>query len=164
MSILIGTILLWGAALYLLRRLWRDDRELYFEALRRSRTMTLFILPRIAVGLLGAGFLAELLPEDEMAALFGKDAGFLGVVVATLFGAVTPAGPFVAFAVGAAALKAGASEAALIAYLTSWCVFCINRSLVYEMPLLGVRFLYLRHALSLPAPFLLGGLTMALPL
>jgi uncharacterized membrane protein YraQ (UPF0718 family) len=163
MSIVIGTILLWGGAAYLLRRLWRNDRALFHEALSRSRTTFLFILPRVAVGLIGSGFLAELLPEDHIGSLFGYEAGFTGVMLATFFGAVTPGGPFVAFAIGAAALKAGASEAALVAYVTSWSVFCLNRSFAYELPILGARFMTTRWALSLPVPFLIGSIVMLLP-
>lgn len=53
MSIIIGSILLWGAGLYLLRKLWHEDRALFREALRKSRATFIFILPRIVVGQIG---------------------------------------------------------------------------------------------------------------
>jgi hypothetical protein len=164
MSILIGTALLWAACICLIYRLWRNDKVLLHEAYRRSLSTAAFIAPRIAAGLIGAGFLAELLPHDNIAMLFGEGAGFRGIVLASLFGPLTPGGPFVAFAIGAAALKAGAGEAALISYVTSWSVNCLNRDMVYEMPLLGARFMRLRWLLSLPAPLILGGIAMLLPL
>lgn len=164
MSIFIGTALLWLASLWLIQHLWRTDRTLLHQAYRRSLATAAFLAPRIAIGLIGAGFLAELLPQDNIAGLFGDDAGFGGVVLASLLGPLTPGGPFVAFAIGAAALKAGAGEAALISYVTSWSVICLNRDMIYEMPLLGVRFMRLRWLLSLPAPFILGGIAMLLPL
>ncbi len=164
MSIVVGTVLLWAASLYLIRKLWREDKALLHEAYRRAVSTTLFIVPRVSVGLVGAGFLAELLPQDNIAMLFGKEAGFMGVMLASIFGPLTPGGPFVAFAISAAALKAGASEAALISYVTGWSVLNLNRDLVYEMPLLGVRFTRLRWLLSLPVPFITGGLAMLLPL
>ena len=103
MSILIGTALLWAASLWLIQHLWRTDKPLLHAAFRRSLSTAAFIAPRIAVGLIGAGFLAELLPQDNMAMLFGESAGFRGVVLAALCGPLTPGGPFVAFAIGAAA-------------------------------------------------------------
>jgi uncharacterized membrane protein YraQ (UPF0718 family) len=164
MSIFLGTALLWAASLWLIYRLWRTDKTLLHTAYRRSLATGAFIAPRISVGLIGAGFLAELLPQDKIAMLFGESAGFSGVVLASLVGPLTPGGPFVAFASGAAALKAGAGEAALISYVTSWSVICLNRDMVYELPMLGARFMRLRWLLSLPAPFILGGIAMHLPL
>lgn len=73
-----------------------------------------------------------------------------------MFGVVSPGGPFVAFAIGAAALKAGCGSGALIAYVTAWSLFALTRTLSYELPLLGIGFLRLRTILSLPVPVLLG--------
>lgn len=160
MNILIGSVVLWGASLYLIHKLWREDRDLLREASRNMISTALFILPRIVIGIIGSGFLAELLPQDNIASLFGEEAGYLGIILACIAGPLTPGGPFVAFAIGAAALKAGASEAALISYVTSWSVLNINRDLVYELPLLGARFMRLRWLLSLPVPFIVGGLVM----
>ncbi|MBX2805473.1 MAG: hypothetical protein KTR19_05850 [Hyphomicrobiales bacterium] len=162
MSILIGSVLLWAASLTIARKLWIEDREVLREALRRMVSTSVFIIPRVAVGLIGSGFLAELLPQDNIAMLFGKEAGYMGVMLASLFGPLTPGGPFVAFAIGAAALKAGASEAALIGYVTSWSLLCLNRDLVYELPVLGARFMRLRWLLALPVPFIIGALAMLL--
>jgi uncharacterized membrane protein YraQ (UPF0718 family) len=162
MSIVIGSVLLWAACLWLIRKLWREDRALLHDARRRMVSTTAFVLPRVAVGLVGSGFLAELLPQDNIAMLFGAEAGYMGVVLASIFGPLTPGGPFVAFAIGAAALKAGASEAALISYVTSWSLLCLNRDLVYELPVLGGSFMRLRWVLSLPIPFIVGGLAMLL--
>ncbi|MGB0659513.1 MAG: hypothetical protein ACPGNV_04965 [Mangrovicoccus sp.] len=158
MNILIGTVVIWGAALWLLRRHLAKTPQDWLAIRDRSMDLFLYLLPRIAVGLIGAGFLAEMLPEELVAAHFGTDAGLWGMILATFFGAITPGGPFVAFAIGAAALKAGASIGMLTAYITAWCVICMNRSLAYELPLMGAGFLWPRIALGLPLPFVLGEL------
>ena len=156
MNILIGTVLIWAVALYLLRRVQLAHPERLPELRDRCRTLFLFMLPRIFVGLIGAGFLAALLPQELVAEVFGQDAGLRGVVIAVLAGAATPGGPFVAFAIGAAALKAGAGQGALIGYLSSWCVICALRTLAYELPMMGAGFARTRILLSLPFVLLLG--------
>ena len=112
-------------------------------------------------GLIGAGFMAELLPVDQVERIFGEGSGVWGVMLATLFGTLTPGGPFVAFAIGASALKAGAALAPLMAYITAWCVFNLNRTLAYELAFMGRRFTMIRHIISLPVPFLTGVLLLA---
>ncbi|MHC0052629.1 hypothetical protein [Actibacterium sp. D379-3] len=156
MNILIGTVLLWALALVLLRRLRATHPDMMPAVIARTRATTLFMVPRIFVGLVGAGFLAELLPVDHIERLFGASSGLTGVALATLFGAATPGGPFVAFAIGASALKAGAGWAPLMAYVTAWSVMNLNRAIAYELPLMGRRFMLIRSALSLPLPLILG--------
>ena len=162
MNILIGSLMLWLVAIYLLVRLRARDPDRLPEAFERAGQTVLFVLPRVAVGLLGAGFLGAILPQDDVARWFGQDAGWLAVLLASGVGAVTPGGPFVVFAIGAGALKAGATEAALIAYVSAWSVIAINRSLVYELPILGGSFLARRIALSLPVPLVLGAVAQML--
>lgn len=160
MNILIGTVLLWALALELLRRLRRQDAQALAPVFARTREMMIFMIPRIFVGLVGAGFMAELLPVGQIDRYFGAGSGAGGMVLATVLGAATPGGPFVAFAIGAAALKAGAGWAALMAYVTSWSVVNLNRSFAYELPLMGRRFLLIRSLVSLPLPLILGGLML----
>jgi len=161
MNIVIGTILLWALALEVLRRMRRDAREHLPALWAQTRDRLVFMVPRVFAGLIGAGFLAELMPVEHVDEYFGNASGFGGVLLATVLGAATPGGPFVAFAIGAAALKAGAGWAALIAYVTCWSVINLNRAIAYELPLMGRRFTVLRTVLSLPLPLVLGGLVLA---
>jgi len=161
MNILIGTILLGALAVFALRQMRRHAPDDLPELWGRVRETMVFMVPRIFAGLIGAGFMADLLPVDHIEDYFGQDAGLFGVILATPLGAITPGGPFVAFAIGAAALKAGAGWAPLVAYVTSWSVVNLNRTIAYELPLMGRRFTLLRIAVSLPLPLILGGLVLA---
>lgn len=156
MNILIGTVLIWGAAAWAIRHLHRTAPEARPELYRRAGQTFLFMLPRLAVGLIGAGFLAALLPEAFVQRWLSAQSGLQGILLATGFGVLTPGGPFVAFAIGASALKAGAGAGALVAYVTSWSLVSMVRTLSYEVPLMGRRFTLLRVLISLPAPILLG--------
>lgn len=161
MNIVIGTILLGALAAYLLARLRVRHPEALPVAFRNARNTMIFMLPRLVVGLLGAGFMAALLPVEHIEETFGRGSGPGGILLASLAGALTPGGPFVAFAIAAVALKAGAGYSALMAYCIAWCVFALNRSLAWELPVLGPRFLLVRWALSAPVPVIVGLVVLA---
>ncbi|MGL5446316.1 MAG: hypothetical protein ACRDBL_03295, partial [Rhabdaerophilum sp.] len=114
----------------------------------------------LAIGILGSGYLAHLLPKETVLALFGPNSGWTGTALASLAGALTPGGPVVGFALGAASLKAGADLAQVVAYVTAWSLFTFNRIITWELPSMPWRIVLLRIAVSLPFPFLAAGVTM----
>lgn len=116
------------------------------------------LVPRMVCALLAAGFIAELIPKQAIAAWLGEDAGLLALPVAAATGLLVPSGPVIAFAIAAVFAKAGASGAALITFITSWSVYAGHRILIYELPLLGASFLRLRALSVLALPFLAGAL------
>ena len=91
-------------------------------------------LPRIAIGMIGSGFIAEILPRHLMPGWFGAGTGVTGLAIATVAGALTPGGPVVGFALAAAALKSGAGAPQVIAYTIAWALFALPRVLIYEIP------------------------------
>ena len=120
----------------------------------------LHLLPRIAIGVVGSGFIAEALPDEWIAPWLGPESGFLGVAIATLGGALTPGGPVVGFSIGAAALKSGAGAPQVIAYSTAWALYAIHRLVMWEVPLMPPRVVWLRAAVSLPLPFIAAAIAM----
>lgn len=78
----------------------------------------------------------------------------VGVGLAVLGGALTPGGPVVGFSIGAAALKGGAGAPQVIAYVSAWALFAVQRLFLWEMPVMPARLVWLRAAASLPLPFL----------
>ena len=155
-------ILLWvvvaGLAFFAALR----GRILLNEGLREGCIEFIRLLPRIAIGVVGSGFIAEVLPKALVAAWIGPGSGFTGVVIATLGGALTPGGPVVGFSIGAAALKGGAGAPQVIAYSTAWALYAIHRLLIWEVPLMPARIVWLRAMVSLPLPFLAAGLAIML--
>jgi uncharacterized membrane protein YraQ (UPF0718 family) len=121
------------------------------------------LMPRLAVGVIGAGFIAKAMPHEPIQAWLGPSSGFSGLFFAAVAGGLTPGGPVVGFAIGAAALKAGAGLPQVMAYVTGWSLYTINRLFVWEVPSMPPRMVWLRLAASLPFPFLVGGLAMLLP-
>ena len=156
MNVLIGTILIGAGALWLWSKL--PNAEWSRAAYHASYDMLCFTAPRILVALLGAGFFAELLPEDSVRRLLGEEAGVLAVLLAVGLGPITPGGAFVSFAIAAAALKTGAAPVAAIAYVTSWSLFSTNKIFAYELPFMGRQATLIRILVSLPVPFLVAGM------
>jgi hypothetical protein len=120
----------------------------------------LLLLPRIGIGVIGSGFLAEALPNEWIAPWLGPQSGSFGVMIATIGGALTPGGPVVGFSIGAAALKSGAGAPQVIAYSTAWALYAIHRLLIWEVPLMPARVVWLRAMVSLPLPFLAAALAI----
>jgi hypothetical protein len=112
------------------------------------------LMPRIFIGIVGSGYLAEVLPQDLVGRWLGPESGAIGVGLAVLGGVLTPGGPVVGFSLGAAALKGGAGAPQVIAYTTAWALFAFQRLFMWEIPVMPARLVWLRVAASLPLPFL----------
>jgi hypothetical protein len=155
-------ILLWSIVAALIVIAGMRGRVLVHEGLRAGLIEFLRLLPRICVGVIGSGFLAEVLPKTLVAPWLGPQSGLLGVVIATIGGALTPGGPVVGFSIGAAALKSGAGAPQVIAYSTAWALYAVHRLLIWEVPLMPARVVWLRAAVSLPLPFIAAAAAMVL--
>jgi uncharacterized membrane protein YraQ (UPF0718 family) len=132
------------------------SQSLCIDALRGGLRDFLQLLPRIAVGVIGSGYLAALLPQAVIAAWLGPHSGFTGLSLAAIAGALTPGGPVVGFALATTALKSGAGAPQVIAYSTAWSLYTIQRLLNWEIHMMAPRFVWLRAAVSFPLPILAG--------
>jgi uncharacterized membrane protein YraQ (UPF0718 family) len=155
-------ILLWLVVAVLALVAAARGRVLLNDGLRDGVVEFLRLLPRICIGVIGSGFIAEVVPKALVAPWLGPESGFLGVVIATLGGALTPGGPVVGFSIGAAALKSGAGAPQVIAYSTAWALYALHRLVIWEVPLMPARVVWLRAAVSLPLPFIAAASAMLL--
>ena len=149
-------LLLWAAAaigcLWALRR----DPAILCGALAQARASLFAVLPIIAIALPTAGFLGELVPERFAAQLFGPESGVLGHLAATVAGAALPGGPFVSFPLVLALWSAGAGPAQMVTLISAWSVLGVNRTILWEAPLMGWRFVLMRLAATAWLPLLSG--------
>jgi len=136
---------------------WRRPRA-HGHAIKTARNQLRMLAPRLPFALLAAEFIGRLLPRDQVVAWLGEGSGGLGVALASLLGALMPGGPMVAFPLAIALERAGAAAPVLVALITAWALIAINRTLLFEVPLLGVRFTLDRLLASVLLP-LLAGLT-----
>jgi uncharacterized membrane protein YraQ (UPF0718 family) len=159
MVVFVFTAFLFGVAGLCLAIAWRRGDGSAQAGLKEAWLDFLHLLPRLAVGVVGAGFIAKAMPQETVVQWLGPASGLQGVTVASIAGALTPGGPVVGFAVGAAALKAGAGLPQVFAFVTAWSLYTINRVLVWEVPTMPRRFVATRMLASLPFPFLVAGAT-----
>jgi len=154
------TLFLWALVAALAGVAAMDGTDRLRSGARTGVIAFLRLIPRLAIGVLGAGYLAEMLPQDLVGRWLGPESGMLGTLIASVAGALTPGGPVVGFSIGAAALKGGASAPQVIAYTTAWALFALPRILMYEIPMMPARLVWLRVVVSLPLPFIAAGIAM----
>jgi uncharacterized membrane protein YraQ (UPF0718 family) len=157
-----GALALWALALVLavwaLRRATANARA----AMAAAGERFIEIMPRIALAVIAAGFLGALIPGEPVARLIGPDSGLSGILLASLVGGFVPGGPILSFPLVVVLAKAGAGLPQLIAFLTAWSVFALQRVLIYEVTLMGWRFTAVRLVSSLALPPLAGLTALAL--
>lgn len=125
-------------------------------ALRRTLDMLIDIMPAMAGAVLLAGLMQVLVPRDLVTRWMGSGSGLRGLFVATVAGALTPAGPMAAFPLAAAFLTAGADFGSATAYLVAWSVLGINRIIVWDIPVMGTDFTVVRLLATVPLSFIAG--------
>ena len=158
----ISAIIIWLLAIILLLIVFVKNKKNIPEALNISLNQFILVLPRLPLSLLAAGFITVVLPKELISSWIGHDSGFFGLLIAAVIGSIIPSGPIVAFPVAIALYKLGAGSPQLVAFLTGWSSFQITRMLLWEVPFLGWGFAYKRVIVSIPLPFIAGGISMLL--
>lgn len=162
MTIYIVEAILWLLVAALALAAAVKGRILFRDGLREGSMDFVRLMPKVLLGVIGSGFVAAVMPADLTARYLGPESGFVGVAIAVLGGAFTPGGPVVGFSIGAAAIKSGAGAPQVIAYVTAWALFAVQRFFLWELPIMPRRLVWLRVIASLPLPFLVAGASMLL--
>ena len=135
---------------------WRDGQARFLEILFSDLTLFVDILPKVLAACLIAAFVAVLMPRAVVVRWVGAESGWLGIIIATLAGAICPGGPITIFPIAAAFVAIGADTGAAIAFITSWTLLGYARILVWELPFFGGEFVIWRTVISLPLPIVAG--------
>jgi hypothetical protein len=162
MSALIIDIILWGSVAALGFMAWQRGRTVLVSSAREGTMDFINIVPRIALGVIGSGYIAAIIPPQVITGWLGPNSGWSGVLAAVIAGAATPGGPVVGFSIGAVALKSGGGAPQVIAYVVAWALFAFQRLILWEIPFMPARFVWFRAAVSLPFPFLAAAIAMAI--
>ena len=153
---------LWGSVLVLGFMAWQRGRPVLVSSMREGARDFINIVPRIALGVVGSGYIAAVIPPEVITGWFGPDSGWFGVLTAVIAGAATPGGPVVGFSIGAVALKVGGGSPQVIAYVVAWALFAFQRLILWEIPFMPAKFVWFRAAVSVPFPFLAAAIAMAI--
>src|SRR6202008_2141216 len=92
-------ITLWGSVAVLAFLVWRRGRVLALASAREGAMDFINIVPRIALGVIGSGYIAAIIPPEVITGWLGPDSGWLGVLPAVIAGGLTPGGPGGGFSV-----------------------------------------------------------------
>jgi hypothetical protein len=124
---LIIDIILWGSVAALGFMAWQRGRTVLVSSAREGAMDFINIVPRIALGVIGSGYIAAVIPSEIITGWLGPDSGWSGVLAAVIAGAATPGGPVIGFSIGAVALKSGGGAPQVIAYVVAWALFAFQR-------------------------------------
>lgn len=145
-------VLVWGLVLILGGIALRRSRATVNQAVQYSIGQGRVLLLRMPLAILLGAFLVEIVPQEMMQRAMGEDSGVAGILFASLAGALLPGGPFVSFPIAVAFYKAGAGAPQLMALLTGWSIWAFHRTLNFEFPMMGTRFIILRMSSSFLLP------------
>lgn len=155
-------VILWGSVAAVGLIAFRRGPTVLKASLREGAADFIKIVPRIALGVIGSGYIAAVIPQEIITGWLGPSSGWLGVATAVVAGAATPGGPVVGFSIGAVALKAGGGVPQVLAYVVAWALFAFQRVLLWEIPFMPARFVWFRAAVSVPFPFLAAAMAMVI--
>jgi uncharacterized membrane protein YraQ (UPF0718 family) len=150
---LIATILMIVLALALLTVGYAHG--VHSEGLRSALRTFLSLLPLLLAVFTIAGLVEVLVPREKVAAWLGDQAGFRGILLGCLAGAVTPGGPYVSFPIVASIYHAGAGIGTIVAFVTSWSLWAVSR-LPLEISIVGPRLTLIRLLSTLIFPPIAG--------
>lgn len=154
----ISTLVMIGATVILLVAVYLKSPESAHKGLAATGALVLEILPRMVAAFIIAGLIQVIVPQEMIISWMGHGSGSRGILIGMLLGTVTPGGPMMHFPIIASFYKIGVGIGPLIAYLTAWALFGMQRIIMWEIPFLGPRVVALRVAVSIFFPFLAGWL------
>ena len=155
-----STYILAAVAVVLAVAAYIKDPGLPAIGVKNGLSLLWFVLPRMVPALILAGLMQVLVPQEVVARYFGHAAGFRALAIATVAGALTPGGPMVSVPLLVAAANSGAGTPSLVAYMTAWSLFGVQRIIAWEAPLMGWQFVSVRVLASIALPVLAGWLVM----
>ena len=142
---LVPTIIMATLAVALLAIGYFRGREEHLAGLKSGMGLALQVLPMLICAFVVAGMVEVLLPKEALARWIGSESGMRGVFLGTVAGAVCPGGPYISLPIVAGFIKAGASTATAVAFLTSWSLWAVAR-MPFDISILGWRFTLVRLA------------------
>ena len=144
-SMLIPTIIMAVIAIALLIIGYQKGGGEHILGLKAAWILLLQIIPLLIFAFIVAGMVQYLVPTEIISRWVGAESGLRGLLLGTVFGSITPGGPFVTMPIAAGLLRTGASIGTMVAFMTAWSLLGIHR-LPMEVGVLGWKFALIRLA------------------
>lgn len=139
--------------------LWAASKGKHTEGFGKAWDIFLPIIPLLIFAFIVAGMVQVLLEKEWVVKWLGPESGWKGIFLACIAGGITPGGPFIQFPIMAGLWKAGVGVGVLVAYVTAWSLWAVNR-MPLEWSILGWKFMVIRLACTLVFPPLAGFLAV----
>jgi uncharacterized membrane protein YraQ (UPF0718 family) len=153
-----STVVMMVAAGVALAVIYFKSPEAATKGLNATGSLILEITPRMIAAFTLAGLFQAIVPEEVIVRWMGHGSGFKGILIGMSLGGITPGGPMTHFPVIASLFKMGVGIGPLVAYLTAWSLFGLQRVIMWEIPFLGAKVVAIRIAVSFLFPLLAGWL------
>ncbi len=90
------------------------------EGLHQAKTMFLNVLPLLLFAFIIVGFLNLLMPEQALRAWLGEEAGWRGLIIGPVIGALIQGGPFAFFPLFESVFRYNVTTGTAVAMITAW--------------------------------------------
>jgi uncharacterized membrane protein YraQ (UPF0718 family) len=153
-----STVVMMVAAGVALAVVYLKSPEAANRGLSATGSLMLEITPRMIAAFTLAGLFQALVPREVIVGWMGHGSGFKGILIGMSLGGITPGGPMTHFPVIASLFKMGVGIGPLVAYLSAWSLFGLQRVIMWEIPFLGPKVVAIRIAVSFLFPLVAGWL------
>jgi uncharacterized membrane protein YraQ (UPF0718 family) len=153
-----STVVMMVAAGVALAVVYLKSPEAANRGLSATGSLMLEITPRMIAAFTLAGLFQALVPQEIIVGWMGHGSGFKGILIGMSLGGITPGGPMTHFPVIASLFKMGVGIGPLVAYLSAWSLFGLQRVIMWEIPFLGPKVVAIRIAVSFLFPLVAGWL------
>jgi len=127
----------------------------YILGLKSAGNLLLQIIPLLIFAFIVAGMIQLLVPTEMISRWVGAESGFKGILTGTVVGGFMPGGPYVSLPMAAGLLRVGVGVGTMVALITSWSLWAINR-LPMEVGIMGWKFTLIRLACTFFFPPIAG--------
>ena len=134
---------------------WQGGPALALAGLVDGGRTLVSVIPLLIFAFLVAGLVQTLVSRDRAARWLGAEAGWRGIILACLGGALIPGGPYAYYPIAAALMHSGAGLGVLVAFVTAKNLWSVTR-LPLEFALLGSHLTLIRLFVIFPVPPLMG--------
>jgi uncharacterized membrane protein YraQ (UPF0718 family) len=153
-----STVVMMVAAVLALAAIYIKSPEAAQKGLNATGSLILEITPRMIAAFTLAGLFQAIVPEELIVRWMGHGSGLRGILIGMSLGGITPGGPMTHFPVIASLFKMGVGIGPLVAYLSAWSLFGLQRVIMWEIPFLGPKVVAIRIAVSFLFPLVAGWL------
>lgn len=131
------------------------NREKTKQSLKVAVKSLFRILPSVLIIIILIGLLLGFVPQTHISKVIGKHAGFGGVLVVALLGAILHIPSLISFPLAASLLKSGASVISVAVFITTLTMIGMV-TLPLEIKELGKKIAFLRNGISFVIAIIIG--------